>query len=219
MAFQAQKISISKPNLPVIGIPIEGTAPFVQHKFSQKALNGMLETQMQEGVKSKKRSPRKPKEEMEAAIHYSKEGWVGIPAPAFRSAMISACRLLGFPMTKAKISVFVEADGFDATDGTPLVKLIAGKPEMNQSAVRLATGVASIAIRPMWREWGAIVRVRYDADQFSAEDVSNLLWRAGEQVGIGEGRPDSRDSHGMGWGTFRIADVTARPKKRKVTKT
>jgi len=24
------------------------------------------------------------------------------------------------------------------------------------------------------------------------------------QVGIGEGRPDSRDSAGLGWGTFKL---------------
>jgi hypothetical protein len=47
--------------------------------------------------------------------------------------------------------------------------------------------------------------VVYDADQFTLEDVSNLLARAGMQVGIGEGRPDSKMSAGMGWGTFRIA--------------
>jgi len=35
--------------------------------------------------------------------------------------------------------------------------------------------------------------------------VTNLLARMGMQVGIGAGRPDSTDSAGMGWGTFRIA--------------
>ena len=73
-----------------------------------------------------------------------------------------------------------------------------------QSAVRLASGVASIAIRPMWRTWSADVTVTYDTDQFVEEDIVNLMLRAGTQVGIGEGRPDSKKSHGMGWGTFRI---------------
>jgi len=34
----------------------------------------------------------------------------------------------------------------------------------------------------------------------------NLLHRAGLQVGIMEGRPDSKDSCGCGWGTFKIAN-------------
>jgi hypothetical protein len=43
-------------------------------------------------------------------------------------------------------------------------------------------------------------------DQFTPEDVANLMARVGMQVGIGEGRPDSKNSAGMGWGLFKIAD-------------
>jgi hypothetical protein len=48
------------------------------------------------------------------------------------------------------------------------------------------------------------VRVQYDADQFTATDAANLMTRVGAQVGIGEGRPDSKMSAGMGWGTFKL---------------
>jgi hypothetical protein len=56
----------------------------------------------------------------------------------------------------------------------------------------------------MFDTWSATLRVKFDADQFTVTDVVNLLSRAGGQVGIGEGRPDSKESAGMGWGTFRI---------------
>jgi hypothetical protein len=46
--------------------------------------------------------------------------------------------------------------------------------------------------------------VRFDADQFKASDVVNLLQRAGAQVGIGEGRPFSKSSNGLGYGTFDV---------------
>jgi len=36
--------------------------------------------------------------------------------------------------------------------------------------------------------------------------LTNLLARAGLQVGIGEGRPDSKNSAGMGWGLFQIEE-------------
>jgi hypothetical protein len=48
--------------------------------------------------------------------------------------------------------------------------------------------------------------VRFDADQFTLRDIANLLLRAGMQVGVGEGRPDSKKSCGMGWGTFEIKE-------------
>jgi len=196
-------ITIPPVNMKTIAVPIVGTAPYCQHAFSAKARNMMLAAQMT-SAKKKKKDPRDVDAEMNGAIHRASEGWIGIPASAFRSAMVSACRLVGFQMTRAKISVFVEQDGLDASDGQPLVRLIADEPERSEMAVRLETGVASIAIRPLWREWGAVVRVRYDADQFTASDVVNLLDRAGQQVGIGEGRPDSRKSTGLGWGMFEV---------------
>jgi hypothetical protein len=87
----------------------------------------------------------------------------------------------------------------------PLVKLDAGQPERLDMAVRNQTGVADIRVRPMWRQWGATLRIQFDGDQFTAKDVANLLGRVGLQVGIGEGRPDSKNSAGMGWGLFEVA--------------
>lgn len=201
----AEPITIKAPNLQTIEIRIVGEAPLVQNKFSAKSANQMLQTQM-EGTTArskKKREARDLDAEYHAAMHVDEQGRHGIPAPAFRSAMISACRLVGFTMTKAKLSIFVEADAFDKDDGTPLV-FLEGEPRMHTGNVRLENGVASIAIRPMWREWAATVRVKFDADQFTISDVINLMSRAGQQVGIGEGRPDSKKSHGMGWGLFTL---------------
>ena len=159
------------------------------------------------GSQAQSKKPRDPKDFeklFKDAAHRSTEGWYGIPAPAFRSAMIDACRLVGFKMTYAKLSVFIQPDGFDEQDGTPLVKMHGGEPERHEAAVRNATGVIDTRVRPMWREWSAVVTVRWDDDQFSLSDVANLLERAGMQVGIGEGRPNSKKSHGQGWGTFHV---------------
>ena len=57
------------------------------------------------------------------------------------------------------------------------------------------------------RKWSATVQVSFDGDQFTVAYVYNLLARAGMQVGIGEGRPDSKKSNGMGWGTFEVASL------------
>jgi hypothetical protein len=56
----------------------------------------------------------------------------------------------------------------------------------------------------MWHEWHAYVTARWDADQFGVNDIVNLLTRAGQQVGIGEGRADSSNSNGVGWGFFTV---------------
>lgn len=199
-------LTISAPNIQTIPLRIVGVAPYMQAKFSEKAKQAMMAKQAAGSVaaKGRKRDARDFDADFRAAQHRSAEGWAGIPAAALRNACIDACRMVGFQMTRAKMSVFVDPDGFDVTDGTPLVKLDAQEPERTDMATRNATGVVDIRVRPMWREWAADVRLVFDGDQFTAQDVTNLLARAGLQVGIGEGRPFSKSSAGLGFGLFRV---------------
>lgn len=204
-AQQDSAIRISPPNIVTLEMRIVGTAPYVQNAFGAKA-RAKIRADQEAGDKAKAKKARDPKnfdDLYEEATHRSTEGWFGVPAASFRAAMISACRVAGVVMTQAKLSVFVEADGFDAVDGSPLVR-IHGERERVEHYVRNATGVVDLRSRPMWREWHCNLRIKYDAGRFDASSVSNLLLRAGMQVGIGEGRPDSKQSVGMGWGTFTL---------------
>lgn len=200
-----QQVLIPPPDLQTVAFALTGTAPYVQLRFSQKLIDGFKAKFEEEAPSSKKkvRTKRDYQADFLGAQHVSDEGWVGVPAGAFRAAMISACRLVDFKMTLAKLSVFVHADGFDKVDGTPLVK-IEGKPELLNMIVRNANGQPDLRTRAMWKKWTITLRVQFDRKQFSGNDIANLVMRVGAQVGIGEGRPDSKSSAGMGWGTFRI---------------
>jgi hypothetical protein len=198
-------VTIKAPNFQVATIKIVGTAPYVANKMAARIRDGLIQAQML-GSQSKNKKKRKPKDfnrVFEEAQHVSTDGWKGMPASAFRSALVSACRTVGYPMVKAKLSIFVEAEGFDADDGQPLIRII-GTPERVDMAVRLSNGAVDIMPRPMWKKWSAKVTLRWDADQFSATDITSLLARVGLQVGIGAGRPDSKESTGMGWGLFEV---------------
>jgi hypothetical protein len=202
---QSESVAITAPKIHTAEFHIIGTAPYIQLRFSEKAMNAMREKMElgSQATKKKAREARDFDEDFRQSLHVSDEGWNGIPASAFRNAMISACRLVGFKMTLAKLSVFVLPDGFDKVDGVPLIK-IAGKPEPHIMHARNATGVCDLRVRAKYWPWSAKVRVQYDADQFSPTDCANLMLRVGTQVGIGEGRPDSKMSAGMGWGTFKL---------------
>lgn len=204
---EAVKVTIPMPNLQRARFRIRGDAPFVQHRFSVKAKEMMIEKQMA-GSTGKKGGKREAKD-FDAcylgAMYETEDGKHGIPAAAFRCAMISACKIVGFHMTKAKLAVFITAQGFDKDDGTPLVLFTKGEPRKHEAHVRLETGVADIRVRPMWMPgWEADLEVHWDGDIMTQTDIANLLNRAGMQVGVGEGRPDSKKSTGMGWGTFMI---------------
>lgn len=203
MKVKETSVVISAPRFATVEILLQGTAPLVVARFSKKA---ELMAKMAEGGASKNKKVRIARDydkEAEEARYRSDEKWEGINAAAFRAGMISACRLVGFKMTLAKLSTFVEADGYDVQDGIPLIRIY-GKSETYTAHTRNATGVVDVRSRPMYREWACKLRVRYDMDQFSAQDVYNLVARVGGQVGLCEGRPDSKSSAGCGFGTFEV---------------
>lgn len=203
-------VQISPPNLKTAVFGIEGTAPLVIHRFSAKSKLQMRD-KMEAGSTAKKGKTRAAadfNQMFEDSKYVAREGWEGFNVASIRCALISACRLVGFKMTLAKLSVFVEADGRDKLEPQFGLIRIMGKSRKQEDIARVETGQAYICVRASYDDWSAKVRIRFDADQFTLQDVSNLLARAGEQVGIGEGRPDSKNSAGMGWGTFRITNKT-----------
>ena len=204
----ANIVQILPANMVVATIRIRGSAPYVQEAFSRRTANdlmGHMATPAAAQKGKKGRPVRNYEEEFEQAQHKSVPGWVGIPCTAFRRAMVDACRTVSVVMVTAKMAVFIVPDGFDAADGTPLVRLHSPKgPEQTSMPVRNANGNVDIRVRPMWREWYADVQVRFDADMITPQSVVNLLDRAGQQVGIGAGRPFSKQSVGQGWGTFTV---------------
>lgn len=194
------------PNFKMAVFKIIGTKPLVIHRFSEK-IKKQMQKKQEEGKSASSRKNREPQDTDQLfndARYISKQGWDGFHAGSVRNACISACRLVGFKMVLAKLSLFVEEDGWDATEPTiPLIKII-GKPEKLESIARVETGQPYVTIRAAYNPWSANVKIRWDADQFRLEDVTNLLTRVGMQVGICEGRPDSRNSPGQGWGLFDV---------------
>jgi hypothetical protein len=202
----ASSVVITPPDIRVIQLQIEGASPLVINKFSAKAKEMMMATQMAGSTaKSKKAREAKDFETLfNGARHVSSDGWDGIHAASFRNAAISACRAAGFVMTKAKLAIFIEPDGFDADDMTPLVRITKGEPQMVVSPCRNASGVIDLRPRPTYFPGGADLRIKYDAGILTETDVVNLMARVGLQVGIGEGRPDSKQSAGVGNGLFNL---------------
>jgi hypothetical protein len=206
MAEKQVVVQIKPPKFETRVFEIKGTAPLVIHRFSAKT-KGEMKQKMETGKAAgnkKNRDAKSTDEIYEEARYRSEEGWDGFNASAIRSALISACRLVGFKMTLAKLSVFVEPDGYDQFEPQiPLIRIY-GKPRKQEDMARVDNGNPYVTVRAAYMSWSAKVRIRYDADQFTLADVSNLLARVGAQVGIGEGRPDSKNSAGMGWGLFAV---------------
>jgi len=206
-----QNVTISAPNLKTAEFEIEGTDPLVIHRVSAKLQNEFLQKIVKGSTpKGKaKHAAADPDAICEAAKYVGMTDgvkWDGFNAASIRCAMISACRLANFKMTLAKLSLFTVADGRDIYNPMYHLVRIRGKCSRSEIMGRTSTGKAMLVIRPMYYPWDATLRLRYDADQFQLQDIANLLLRVGCQVGIGEGRPDSKNSAGMNWGLFTIKE-------------
>lgn len=216
-AKAAVRIEIQPPNFQAITLRIQGTAPLMLHKFSEKMRKQIEEKQTAKDKTAARRQPKDYKAEFEGARYLDAKGRDGVPAGAIRAAMISACRFVdGLPMTKAKGAFFIIAQAQERNDGTPLV-LIQGKPKHDTRPVRLESGVADLRNRPRYDDWALDFTIQYDADLLSANDIANLLARAGSQIGIGERRPQGPNSFGGDFGTWRVETskaVAARGRRR-----
>jgi hypothetical protein len=212
---EKRSVVISPPNFQYVRARLRGVTILVINAFSEKAKQEIRRKQ-EKGSQAKKGTKKEPKnfqQQYEGSKHVSTEGWCGFPCAGIRAAMISACRVAGFQMTRSKISVFCEPDGIDREDGTPLVKITKGNPYQFEQAVRISGSTTDLHARAAWKPgWEMEPIIRFDGDQFSTEDVANLIMRAGAQIGIGEGRFDSKNSCGQGWGQFDLVE------KRHVSK-
>jgi len=203
---KADDITIKAPKFETVEFSIKGTAPLVIHRFSSK-IKEQMKQKMETGKAASSKKNREAKltdDSFQEARYYSSEGWDGFHAAAVRNALISACRLVGFKMTLAKLSLFIVQDGWDDQEPQiPLVRIY-GDATKQEDIARVETGQPYVTVRSAYHDWSAKIRIRWDADQFTRDDVANLLTRVGMQVGLGEGRPDSKNSAGMGWGLFEI---------------
>lgn len=204
---EAKSIVITPPKMAVAKALMIGTAPYVQNRFSSENKQKMEAKQKEGTSMAKTRRAKAPKDfekVYQGSMHVSQDGWYGIPASAIRNSMIDACRLTQFDMTRAKMCIFIVADGLDRENLEPLVRITKGEPRMFIDRVKIGINQTDLAARAIFEKWEAVVTIEWDADVFQAQDVFNLLARAGWQVGIGAGRPLSKTSAGTGKGTWKV---------------
>jgi hypothetical protein len=99
--------------------------------------------------------------------------------------------------------ISVVPDGFDASDGLPLIR-IEGEPEMWVASTRNANGSIDLRVWTRFWKWRMHPHIQYDTSKLDVAELVELLVRAGEQVGIGQGRPLSAKSCGIGYGKFKV---------------
>lgn len=194
------EITIQRIGRSLASIRIEGTAPLIQNKFSEKARQ-MMEDKQQ--GRATIRESKVPEQLFEASMHRLPGDRYGVPATAFKAAIVDAARYFKgskLTMTALKQAIFVKGEGSDM-----LVELDTVAPKMRTDPVRNATGVADIRYRAEFDPWAATLEVVYISSMFDVSSLVALVDAAG-MGGVGEWRPSSKESKSGMYGTFQVPD-------------
>lgn len=188
-------IKIPAPNILILNVTINGTAPLISHQWSEKAKRQMKEKQA--GLKTKVREVRNPEQEYQSSYYRDSEGRIAFPALCIKQAMVGAARnIQGATMALLRGAVFVMGD----LDG--LIPVDYKAERMREDMVRLGgmSNPADIRYRGELSGWSMTFPIKYNADVITAEMVINLLNTAGFACGLGEWRPERNGDKG----TFEV---------------
>lgn len=195
-----QVVEIKPLNIQRIEVEIIGDTELITHRWSDKAKQMMLDKQMKKAKTA--RAAKDPEQDYQDSMYRLDDGRYGFPAAGFKAAIVGACRMFdGLPMTKAKMAVRV--DGEINSHGENLTEIIA-QPRMREDMVRLETGVADIRYRAGFWPWSTRLKVTFNADVISLEQLYNLIDAAGFG-GVGEWRPSAPKSSTGSYGCFHVA--------------
>jgi hypothetical protein len=201
----SETIEIHPVNEEIVSVRVISKTPLICHAWSAKAIRQILGIQTH--TPSPGREKRNPLEDFRGTLYplANRKGF-GIPAPAFKGAIVNAANSVQMKMTVVKGAVHVDAY---------LVPIIAPKlaeehytdwdreyekelefehsfgVSMRLDMVRNDNGGADIRFRGCFPVWEAVLQIEYNRCVVSAAQVVNLLNAAGWSSGIGDNRPSS----------------------------
>jgi len=192
------RIELPQLKIQTMTLTLVGDSGLISHRWSEKAKKEMLDKQMKKAKAAKE--AKDPWRDYVDSLYWlsSKPAKVtpedirkarfGFPSIAFKTAAVDACSHVA-DITK------VEARGAFHIVGDMVE--IDGKPTMREDMVRIGMGTADLRYRGEFKDWRAIIEVRYNVNVLSPEQIVNLFNTSGFAIGVGEWRPQKDGSFGM----------------------
>jgi hypothetical protein len=169
---------------------LRAITPVISHRFTEKAKQEILDKKM--GIAKGKRPPCVPEQEFEDAKYKTRDGREGLPALAFKCAIVDAASYIeGVTKVIIRGALFVESQE-EVIPFTHFDECI-----MRSDVVRVGTNrAADIRFRPMYVGWKIDVPVSFMPRVLSAEQLHHLALYAGFSVGICGWRPQKDGQYG-----------------------
>ena len=182
-----QLVEIKPINIKRAEITLVGDTPLLVHAWADKSRREMLEKQMKKAKTAK--TAKDPQADYMGAFYRLENGTPAFPTIAFKQSAVSAGGRFsdGLKMTELRGSFYIEDE----------LVAIEGEPNMREDMVRIAMGTADIRYRPEFKKWKVVLKMKYNADAISLEQLVNIFNLAGFGVGVGEWRPERNGQFGM----------------------
>lgn len=187
---EGQKIVLKPMNYKFAEIPIRGITPLLEER------NDGTAAELYDGDKSKKvkqRDKRTEEEKLESKIHHTPDGKVGFPSTGFSTGMrkvaYSETKLPGISMRVKEAVRFLE----------PMIPIKYDKMTVNKEIGRQSgkNRAPRKILRPQFNGWSAILKIKYDVDMISLEQLVDLVNKTGSRRGLGGFRPECSGTFGQ----------------------
>lgn len=192
-------VEIPELNIGYFTVKIIGDSPLIEHAWSDKAKQMMLDKQMKKA--SSGREAKDPFMDFCESLYWLdgkpdnptmedvQNARFGFPTVAFKSAAVDAGYQSGILAKKTTARGTFHIVGEMAE--------IKGTPEMREDMVRIGMGTADIRYRGEFKKWSTTLTIRYNKNAISMEQIINLINVGGFACGVGEWRPGKDGSYGM----------------------
>lgn len=199
----AVPVTISPLRQDIIRVTVKGITPLIVHAWDRKARQMMLDAM--QGKKAKVKKAKDPEAEFEASRYRLPDGRDGLPAVAFKSAIVGGARFFGKSVSMVSLKQQIFVGGEVDAEGTLLVP-IEGDVSMREDCVRVGNGVADLRYRAMYSNWSATLEIQFLSSVLAPESVIALV-EAGGMGGVGEWRPSAPKGYTGMYGRFVVDGV------------
>lgn len=191
---ESSQIIIAKLELGYLKVTVENMpdSTLIVHRLDPKTVEKFTDKEF--GRKST-RELRNLDDEYNKCFHYTKDKKYGFPASGFFGAMLDAAVACDIPKTELKRAVRIIGDIYE-------IKYKKLNRRIDNPRRAGINSTPDERHRPEFVDWEIEILIQYDKNLISAEQIINLLNRAGFSSGLGDWRPSAPKSgtHGM----FRV---------------
>jgi len=188
---KVDKVNLRKPDIKYLEVRLVGETPYLPEPMDDAVL------EMYNAKKSKKTYKKDDigeEEKVKSKYYWTQDGKKGLPARAVYKAMIRASRYIidrkDGGMGKIREGVVVLGDVLPLEyDNEKILTHWGRTPGQNRSPRKI--------MRNAFNGWSVNIRIQFNADQISAEQIVNVLYSAGVHIGVGGFRRENSGQYGM----------------------